>query len=42
MTTSASLMLLLGLELIGVPVPASIVETAQGILEAVDARCCRS
>lgn len=36
MTTSASLMLLLGLELLGIAVPASIADLAQRVLEAAD------
>jgi glucosamine--fructose-6-phosphate aminotransferase (isomerizing) len=38
MTTSASLMLLLGIALIGYPVPTAIADTAAGILDDVDAQ----
>lgn len=38
MTSSASLMLLLGLELLGVAVPPSIADTAQALMEKIDAR----
>lgn len=38
MTSSASLMLLLGLQLIGQPVPASIADLAEALLNDVDAR----
>ena len=38
MTSSASLMLLLGLELLGQKVPASIADTAQTLIDNVDAR----
>lgn len=38
MTSSASLMLLLGLELLGHSVPASIADTAQTLVDNVDAR----
>jgi glucosamine--fructose-6-phosphate aminotransferase (isomerizing) len=38
MTTSASLMLLLGLELLGQKVPASITDPAQGLIDRVDTR----
>ena len=38
MTTSASLMLLLGIQLIGHTVPPSLIDTANGLLDKVDAR----
>jgi glucosamine--fructose-6-phosphate aminotransferase (isomerizing) len=38
MTASASLMLLLGIELLGYQVPPSIIETAQGLLDGIDAQ----
>src|SRR5689334_21734765 len=38
MTTSASLMLLLGLQLIGRAVPASLVDVAEGLLEEIDGK----
>jgi glucosamine--fructose-6-phosphate aminotransferase (isomerizing) len=38
MTSSASLMLLLGLQLLGHAVPASIIDTAQGLMDNLDAR----
>ena len=38
MTSSASLMLLLGIELLGHPVPPSLVDVARGLLDSVDAK----
>ena len=38
MTSSSSLLLLLGLQLLGYPVPLSLVDTAQGLLDGLDAK----